>query len=305
MNLYLQWVLKGLILLIGTLGNIIGLIIFARKSFRKRFPSGIKYILLSVMNTLYLNYAITRDFLTLSNIFINSLSNFSCKIVRFFNYSLGPLSAWLLVYISIERFFMIYYNMVQKFKKDSFHKQDFIILIIFFGNMVVYSPILFYSSLITFEANKNNTNSTIKYQILCFVGVNERKIVNIIDLVNSALLPFILMIIFSILLIISIFKSRLRILSLNSKIDRNKLLKDIKFSVSTIFQNFFFIFLNLPISTLLLTVVDIDLYQIFYCFYYISFGVNFYILFFTNSIFREEVLSVLIKKSFLNKFIYK
>lgn len=54
------------------------------------------------------------------------------------------------------------------------------------------------------------------------------------------------MLLFSILLIYAILKSRLKILKLGTRHDRNRLMKDVKFAISTISLNICYIALILP-----------------------------------------------------------
>ncbi len=111
------------------------------------------------------------------------------------------------------------------------------------------------------------------------------------DLVNSTLMPFSLMFIFSILLIYTIFKSRLRILRLDSPLDRKRLRKDIKFALTCILLNVTFVILNLPVCIAnLLTDVSDFYYQSFMNLFFCSFCINYYVLFFFNSVFRKEFL---------------
>jgi hypothetical protein len=110
------------------------------------------------------------------------------------------------------------------------------------------------------------------------------------DLINSTLIPFILMFIFSILLIYTIFKSRLRILRLNSAVDRKKLRKDIKFAFTSILLNVTFCIINLPVCVAnLLNDVSEYYYKLLLYLFFISFCINYYILFTFNSVFRKEL----------------
>ena len=121
------------------------------------------------------------------------------------------------------------------------------------------------------------------------------------DLVKLIILPFSLMIIFSILLILSIFKSRSRININDSIRERKRLFKDIKFSISLISMNLLFILLNLPIEILSFLAKDYltfgYLYVAFGYIYYLASAINFYLIFLTNSLFRKEFLLLLKIKS--------
>ena len=68
------------------------------------------------------------------------------------------------------------------------------------------------------------------------------------DLVNCVLVPFFLMILFSSLLILSIFKIRRNVHLNNTNREHKRLKKDIKFATSLLSMNLLFILLNLPIE---------------------------------------------------------
>ena len=115
----------------------------------------------------------------------------------------------------------------------------------------------------------------------------------IVDLINAVKLPFILMLILSILLIHTIIKSRLTVIRMtNNNANKNKLKKSIQFAVSSICCNFIFLILNLPYTISFLSSINIesDIEDYLDCLYLFSFCVNFYILFCFNSVYRKEVL---------------
>jgi hypothetical protein len=116
-----------------------------------------------------------------------------------------------------------------------------------------------------------------------------------IELVVSIFIPFILMLVFTCLLVRVILQSRLKILRLNNQRDRNRLKKDIKFALTNIFLNILFICLDVPFFIIVILKMD---YTILHNFHTITFCMNFYVLFIFNSIFRNEILRMLrLKKS--------
>jgi len=147
-------------------------------------------------------------------------------------------------------------------------------------NLGIYVPTFFVYVLF------QNNNSTV-----CWPRINKT-FIDTLDLVNSNLVPFLLMFTFTNLLVYSVFKSRLRILRLNTPRDRVRLRKDIKFAVSSVFFNLFFVILNLPHSVyhLMFTNNQTNLHDGLYFFSLIGFCINFYILLVTNSIFRKKFL---------------
>ena len=117
------------------------------------------------------------------------------------------------------------------------------------------------------------------------------------DLVNRVVIPFVLMTIFTIILIDFIFQSRKRIHQKNysSKQNRN-FQKDIKFAITSIALNVVYVLFNLPVSIFLI-LPNYYLYLTYPALlflFYSSYAVNFYIILITNSLIRNEFL-ILIK----------
>jgi hypothetical protein len=114
------------------------------------------------------------------------------------------------------------------------------------------------------------------------------------DLVKLIILPFSLMIIFSILLIGSIFKARSRVDINDSIRKRKRFLKDVRFSISLISMNLLFILLNLPLEILNFSIDDYvtfgELFVAFVYIYYLASSINFYLILLTNKLFRKEFL---------------
>ena len=74
---------------------------------------------------------------------VRNVSSLTCIIYRYFNYSLCPISGWLLVYISFERAYSILYpNRNLYIKKSSFQIKASLFIIVW--NLMVYTPIIWY-----------------------------------------------------------------------------------------------------------------------------------------------------------------
>lgn len=294
MNDFYEFLSKSLasllVLLFGLIGNLIGLAVFSRRNLSK-FPTKNLYRSLALFDTIYLVYRIIGEVTTDNGMSIYLISNIWCKVFRYFRYSLGPISAWVLVYISIEKFISIQFS---KLKVVVFQNTIIILIVIF--NLSYYSPFFVYSTLIAQNntdsdmLNSNSSSSSLVYTCY-FQDLNQKKVLYMMDLVNSTLLPFALMIVFSTFLIHTIFKSRLRILRLDSSVDRKRLRKDIKFAFTCILLNMAFVILNLPVCIAnLLTEVSEFTYKVLLYLFFLSFCINFYVLFTFNSIFRKEFL---------------
>lgn len=279
MNL-LRLVFIIIILAIGLVGNLIGLYALLRYKIKKKFPSYVFYVSLAIFDTVNLIILVTIEFL--NNFNVGDSSVLACKIIKFLEFSVEGNSSWILVCISVERLILIKFNRCNIFKE--LRSKLIAILIILVSNIVLYSPIIHYATL---EFN-NDTLSD-----LCTISNTDgfRKINSYIDLFNSTVIPFVMMTVCSIFLCYMIFKSRLNITNLKNAKDRNRLRKDIKFSISSLIQNVIFICLAMPMC-----IIDFGLFDFLsvavYFIFVLEFCVNFYILFVFNSIFRNQVLYV-------------
>ncbi len=115
-----------------------------------------------------------------------------------------------------------------------------------------------------------------------------------VDLTSRVIIPFVFMIIFSILIIYTIFTSRSRMAS-NTRANRT-FRKDVKFSLICIALNTSYIVFSLPIS--IITFFQFywlyPFYKFFFLFFYITYMANFFLMFLANSLFREGFFSIFI-----------
>ena len=141
----------------------------------------------------------------------------------------------------------------------------------------------------------NDTNLYSNQTVCIYQDQKQEKAINIINTINAVLLPFIVMVIFSTLLVHTIVKSRLRSSGFKSSNGRNRLRRDFRFALSSFTLNIFFVFFNFPIVVgdifkfiNISTIAD----DITYIIFYLNYSLNFYILFLINSIFKREVLDI-------------
>jgi len=277
------YVMAPLILLIGQFGNIFGLILaFKNKNQKNGFIAMYKYlfiadiIALSTISISYLEYG-------LNILFVNK---YICKLYWYFSFLTGPISPILIVYISLEKIISNKYPVYDYFLKNKKHQLIFFIAVIAY-NSVLYLPVLF-----LLDAGKNITSNMTIYGCT----FNSDLVLIIIDTINRVILPFILMLIASIVLIVSIHRMRTRMLQTFRSNNHRVLIKNIQLTVSIVCINFFYIVLNLPwVIYLFLTTWD-ETSLLFYIFLYlfnISFACNFYILLLSNDHFRHTFLVML------------
>ncbi len=282
MNIFLRYILAILIFFIGFIGNSTGLIVFIRIS-SKTFPTRIIFIIYAFINLSCLFYTIIKFLIrNILSVLLYDLSISFCKLGYFLDFFLLSVANYILAFISMERFLSIRFSKLKTLKKR-FNQFIFIFIIIAY-NFLLYSPTIYFASFV------NKTNSS-----ACdYIKKEYDNLMSLMDLINSSLMPFLIMFMFSGLLIQTVLKSRLRLLNLANQRDRIKLRKDIQLSVSLVVFNLAFLLLNAPhtIYHLVSTNANTDLHDTVKYISSISFCIDFYILFVLNSIFRKNVISI-------------
>jgi hypothetical protein len=287
-------------LVFGVLGNTFCLIVYNGKRFKK-FPLRFIFMVLSISDSVYLLFSLSIDY-TLTHLFKwdpRTVSFNLCILLNYFGYLWAPLSAWLIVYISVERYISIsaYFHGFNKLKQKNIQAVYFFTIILF--NCVYYSPILFIFNLEIMTKNNDSISKT-----KCYFVSETRKIqFAYMDLINSTLIPATIMLLSTILIIKSIFESSSRIFkSTNNNVNavrnqsKRRMHKDIKFSVTSIFLNIIFITLNLPYCIIFLDEDFTDSHSIKYLvgsfLFYIVYCINFYLFLIVNSTFRAEFFEI-------------
>ena len=105
-------------------------------------------------------------------------------------------------------------------------------------NLIVFHPIFY---LISFNNQSNGTTNTM---IDIFKEIN--KISKTFFIGYDAIFAFVMMLTFSILLVHTMLKSRLRILRMNNHHSRNRLKKDIRFGIWSVIMNLLYKLACLP-----------------------------------------------------------
>ena len=270
--------------IVGIVTNSLSFLIFTRKRFQNTvFSTYFRFYILFEMLNLIL--PINKMFEFNFNIYLSLVSDFFCKLRKFFgscNYAITP---WFLVIISLDRFLSIAYPARFLFRK----KPIFQILISCFTigfNLCLYTPFWFYYIK---EIRTNLSNQTISSYNCEPPGLW----VEFINLSQEFLIPFFLMLLFTLLTIRTVFNSRAASSNNTSKS------KDMKFAVSSITINILFLLLSSPYFILLLIKDYSDLFvnisdlfelleAISYFLYYIYSVIFLFINYYSNSMFKKE-----------------
>jgi hypothetical protein len=285
-NWFVVYILPLLILCFGLIGNLMGIIVLLCKKMIEIGPINV-YRYIFIFDSVYL--------LTLFNYYLNNAFsigiffkfNITCKIFYYFVCSFSSISSLLLIYILIERYLSITYPVESNLLRSNKIQFAYLIIIIVL-NLIYFSPVLYYyhSTVIL--------NSTIND---CSRDSNGENLISYLTFISRILLPLFLIILFSIILVYKIIKSKSRIYTFYS--DREKLIfkKDVHLSIISILFNLIQFSFTLPV---LISYFLFDQKSITFTFtlyiYYFSFAFNFYFLLASNSLFRSEFLNILFKK---------
>jgi hypothetical protein len=293
------------VVIVGTVANVLAFIVFSRKRFQNTVFSTYFRVLL-IIDTIGLVYLTLGKFLNFEfNINLRNLHIVLCKLTMPIAYSIPPISAYITVMISFDRWLTIAKPTVLLIRKNKIFQVLICVAIIVIN--FLYNGQLFFS----YFENDSSSNSSSKY---CLVVDYEA--LSTMDLINSTILPFFLMLLFTLLTIKAVFQaskvirqSIARPVSVNSNTStRNNSLKrrDIKFAITSISLNVIFLILNAPFtiySFLADYVLDpsqitwisiIVLLFLTYCNHAIVFFINISI----NRQFREELYSLFTGKKF-------
>ena len=280
-----------LVIPLGIISNIITLVVFIRRNFKKFSARNIfcalviSDILKLISVTIF--YRIGRNFAFMSEL--------GCRLQTYIEAFTTTLSMFLVVYSSIDKFFFIT-NPKLKLNRNLVILLIILIALIYSATYAIlpeYKTSLNNSSLNNSSFNNNSFNNN----SLSFVCSNS-VISFLLEMIFSVLIPSLMTLLFSCLLISSILESRLKILNLNTQKDRRRLKKDIIFAISTLIINILYLLFNLPlfIFKFLNKLKPNPTFSLMIPYFgdlqNLAFSMNMYILIIFNSIFRREFLSM-------------
>jgi hypothetical protein len=288
-----------LIIILGIVFNTLAFIVFSRKRFKRTvFATYFRFLIIT--DTLSLLMPLNKILEINYNIYIEKISNTLCKLRMYVPYVISPISAWILVIISLDRWMSIVISNKFLIRKKSGFQILICILIIGF-NLIFYTPSLSFGlEEIKFIDNLTNESSKM------YSCSSNLTLLSWMDAFQGCFLPFSLMISFSCLTIIFIFNTRKKtIISTTNNNNKQSSIKkrDIRFAIVSVSVNVIFLILNSPF-TLVNLLDDSTMDQTIYDFllsirlflYYFNFCLVFFINLGVNSTFRDEFLNMISKK---------
>ncbi|CAF0795483.1 unnamed protein product [Brachionus calyciflorus] len=280
----------------GILLNIIQILLFQMKKFN-RTTMGFYFTINSVINILIIGYLMIYDIPMSQNIVIQLNSDWNCRIYLFLLRIFYQCSSWLNVAVTADRFlFVLFFN---KFKFQNNRK---ILLMILFGILIVIVMVntpnlLFY----IVEVKSNSTQTSSRY---CTAHPTVLLIRDIFAISIRTIIPFILMFFMNIVLIMKVRESKMKF-----KQSRN-MNQEIRFSLTVIATTMIFLITYTPnviwiaLTNNFLNDQSIKQRQTYNAFlflfeitssigYFVNYGMNIFVHFAFNSVFRKEVLRLL------------
>ena len=292
---------KYTVIFLGILSNSVTIFVLSRRKLKGSWLNA--YFRILTLNNILKNILFAFDTVNspLSTTFFTG--NISCKLSQYFNYVFNAATPWILAFMSIDRYITIrFFRKPNILGTKTFNFAIF--ALIYSWNFLYYSTcIIYFQSYNSFsDENYNQINLTVfniaDNETICLVLEPETRIsLGYLDSFNSTLLPFFVMFLFSILIIIKLFKTRNKIShEKNASYSVKKRLKnDLKFSIIIIILDALFFVFNSPISINgMYSLSNNDFLETFSELYH---SIDFFVFFLTNSLFREEFfIIILIRK---------
>jgi hypothetical protein len=294
-----------IVVICGFMANIVSIIVFSRKFFRKTIFFTY-FRVLTITNTLTLILCLITFFKNHLDINVEHFYAFSCKLVLTLAFVVPASNGWIVVAISVDRLLTLKWAFRFVFIKNAWF-QLMICAGIFSLNHVFYIQTLFTKVLDKFVYHEvydneiSNHTYALKYKDeTCFIYNDD--LFNWLDLFNSFVIPFSLMILFSWLILKNLdsYKRVTReVASLShnqSQAEQRKL--NITFAYASVSLNLLFLLLNVPIclynilDELSLVSKGSIFAEIAQLLYYLNSGSVFYASFISNPFFRKEMLCV-------------
>ena len=295
LNLVSAKIFAPIIIVFGFTGTLLGLITISRKALSKMGPNSV-FICLFVMDFIYFQLIFHPYLAYAFDINVTAMSNEACKLYWYARYSMAIISPMMNVYISVERWISITFpsRRLVLLKRNVQIVYIFVVVVVNLAfatqvaigfelqNVIIETPIG--------NSSDHNTENIVYY---CdFKSLYWQDVAGFIDIVIRVIVPVGLMVFFSFLLCISIYRSRNRISS--SQTGNATLRRDVRFSLVCMSMNVFYIVFSLPVSVVVL-LQDYSGNQYYIPFSFLFFGEyfsGFYLMLGFNKKFRRVFLDM-------------
>jgi hypothetical protein len=266
---------------IGFIGHIVSIIVFLRKPFRKNSISTYCIALAIVECLALLRFAQNIALIAFN---INSLSDLSdelCKLFPYFITLLSSIQPFIMVVFSIDKLLSMRTRSFPILKKKWFQWSLVAASVIFNAAIYIYFPILL----------KRREIAPGRY--LCDVSAMSVFTIFMTEvLLETFILPFMILIITSVLTTRQLYKSR-HLIERVGNVSKDRKSRDAKYAITSVTLNIMFIVLKLPF----LFFYFLNAYFLYYSVYFLTIAaylfylyasLGFFVHLATNTIFRQS-----------------
>ena len=266
---------------LGILGNVISFMVFSRKTFCNNSISTY-FRALAIFDCLTIIQLI-KDIYSLSpNNYFENLSDVNCKLFYYISMQFSSIPGWILVAFSIDKMLNMKTSPPNILKSKLFQWS-------IVAGIVLFNILFYIELLISLKLEPFFLLPEIRICNFAFLSYFYPFLYSM--LAEICVIPFSIMIVTSIVTIISLRKSRLSI-KRDQTTDKLRKTRDIKYAVSSVAFNFFFITFKLPFFFYYILPVNFvvnSYFQVSFLLFLFNCSSNFLIHFATNSIFRREL----------------
>jgi len=165
------------------------------------------------------------------------------------------------------------------------------------ANCLLFLPQLFNNNVIE---NISSDNSSIK---VCEFNTDGMKTFVYIAFASENVIPFLIMLLFSVLLTYTIFKSNRRMSTFYTPREIEIFKKDVRLSIMAILMNFSIVSFNLPLILVYFQRLVFSEYILYFCLYlyFCSFAFKFYFFLIFIPLFRQELWMVCLEDESLSR----
>ncbi|KAL4220195.1 hypothetical protein ACF0H5_020603 [Mactra antiquata] len=249
---YLWIIFGGFLIVFGTAGNILSLLVLNRE----RDAKSSTYILLSALAICDLStliFGLGRHLLReIFEIEIRVIHNSICKLHLYIIYVLIPVATWILVIVTMERALSVWKPLIVK--KICNIRSSYIVLVITIMSVVFLNcHILVYSGLVIEPINYNSTEFEVGYYCSFYSKVDETYLyflVNIWPYVEACykfIIPFVILLVCNVIIITAIRRSLRFQQNSNATAGRNA--SQTRLNVMIVFLSMSFFILVAPLNT--------------------------------------------------------
>ena len=269
----------------GLIGNVLSIIVFSRKTFRNNSISTYCIALAIIESITAVEFVICVYNLAY-NINLPDQSVSLCKFTFSIAIYMNAIQPWIIVAFSIDKILSMRTRSIPILKKKWFQWSIVAGIVLFNLALYIYIPILIRIAEI-FPGYFMCDLSTIGFFNIYMLS----------NILSTCLIPFLAMLITSILTIRLLIKSR-KSIEKSGHLTKDRKSRDRKYAITSLTFNITFIVLKAPVATFFLmsayfSYFNLYFYRISFILFFLDMSISFFIHSITNSLFRREILVLL------------